>query len=37
MKKVSTKTVKPEGKEWNKYVEELKKETIECITENQVP
>jgi hypothetical protein len=37
MTKINVKPATAEKKDWNKYIDELKKETVECITENQVP
>ena len=37
MTKVSAKPAKADRKDWNKYVDELKKETADCIVENLVP
>ncbi len=37
MTKISVKPAKMDRKDWIKYVDELKKETVECIIENQVP
>jgi len=28
---------KPTHEDWNKYMDDLKKKTVECITENLVP
>jgi hypothetical protein len=36
MTKVSAKPAK-DRKDWNKYLDELKKETADCIVENLVP
>ena len=37
MTKVSAKPAKADRKDWNRYMDDLKKETAECITENRVP
>jgi hypothetical protein len=37
MTKISVKPAKADKKDWNKYMDELRKETAECIVENQVP
>jgi hypothetical protein len=37
MTKVSAKPAKADRKDWNSYMDDLKKETAECITENRVP
>jgi len=37
MTKISPKPATAYKKDWNKYLDELKKETAECIIENQVP
>jgi hypothetical protein len=40
MTKITEKPAKPGRKDWGKYhryMDDLKKETEECITENQVP
>jgi|WetSurMetagenome_2_1015567.scaffolds.fasta_scaffold57428_4 hypothetical protein len=37
MTQSSAKPAKADKKDWNKYMDELKKETAECIIENQVP
>jgi hypothetical protein len=37
MTKISTKPVTADKKDWNKYMDELRKETAECLVENQVP
>ena len=37
MKKAGTKPAMADRKDWNKYVDDLKKETVECIIENRVP
>jgi hypothetical protein len=37
MTKVSAKPAKADRKDWSRYMDDLKKETAECITENRVP
>ena len=37
MTKWSSKPTAAERKEWIKYLDELKKETVACLVENQVP
>jgi hypothetical protein len=37
MTKVDARPAKADRKDWNKYVDDLKKETVECITEDRVP
>lgn len=37
MTKITTKPAKGDKKDWNKYLNELKKETVGCITDNLVP
>jgi len=37
MTKVSAKPAKADRKDWNKYLDELRKETADCIVENLVP
>jgi hypothetical protein len=37
MTKIRTKPATADKKDWNKYMNELRKETVECITENLVP
>ena len=37
MTKVRTKPAKADRKDWNKYIDELRKETADCIAENRVP
>jgi hypothetical protein len=37
MTKISVKPATTDKKNWNKYMDELRKETVECIVENQVP
>ncbi len=37
MTKISVKPAKADRKDWNRYMDDLKKETAECITENRVP
>ena len=40
MIKISLKPAKPSQKDWdkyNQYIDDLKKETAECIIENRVP
>jgi hypothetical protein len=37
MTKVSEKPAKADRKDWNKYMDELRKETADCIVENLVP
>ena len=37
MTKVSAKPAKADRKDWNKYLDELKKDTADCIVENLVP
>jgi hypothetical protein len=33
----NAKPARADKKDWNKYMDELKKETAECIIKNQVP
>jgi hypothetical protein len=37
MTRVSAKPAKVDRKDWNKYLDELRKETTDCIAENLVP
>jgi hypothetical protein len=37
MTKIRTKPATADKKDWNKYMDDLKKETEDCILENQVP
>ena len=37
MTKISEKPSMADKKDWNKYMDELRKETVECIVENRVP
>jgi hypothetical protein len=37
MTKVRTKPAKADRKDWNKYIDELRKETADCLAENLVP
>jgi hypothetical protein len=37
MTKISVKPATADKKDWTKYMDELKKETAECLIENQVP
>jgi hypothetical protein len=37
MTKISVKPAKADKKDWNKYMDELKNETAECLVENRVP
>ncbi len=37
MIKITAKPARTDKKDWIKYIDELRKETIECILENQVP
>jgi hypothetical protein len=37
MTKISTRPAAADKKDWNKYMDELRKEIEECIVENQVP
>ena len=37
MTKMSVKPAAADKKDWNKYMDELRKETEECILENLVP
>jgi hypothetical protein len=37
MTKVSAKPAPADKKNWNKYMDELRKETADCIVENLVP
>jgi hypothetical protein len=37
MTKISVKPTTADKKDWTKYMDELKKETAECLIENQVP
>jgi hypothetical protein len=37
MTKVSAKPAKADRKDWYKYMDELRKETADCLVENLVP
>lgn len=37
MTKAGAKPAKADRKDWNKYIDELRKETADCIAENRVP
>ena len=37
MTKINVTPATADKKDWNKYMEDLKKETVECIVENHVP
>jgi hypothetical protein len=37
MTKINVKPATADKRDWNKYMEELRKETVECIVENRVP
>ena len=37
MTKAGAKPAKADRKDWNKYIDELRKETADCIAENLVP
>jgi hypothetical protein len=37
MTQTGAKTAKADKKDWSRYLDELKKETADCIIENQVP
>jgi len=37
MTKINVKPATADKRDWNKYMEELRKETVECIVENHVP
>ena len=37
MTKISVKPATTDKKDWNKYMDELRRETADCIIENLVP
>jgi len=37
MKKIHAKPAPADKKDWNKYMDDMQKETVNCIVENQVP